>query len=269
MRRNSISFLIFILVILFCTAYTTERQNIEALYKSNIYTESGAGSIPYRILEPSAPQKSFKYPLVLFLHGAGERGIDNIKQLLAGCNILTEAINSSGYKCYILAPQCPEGQAWSNIEWKKMNSDLSKAPTLPFEIVIRLAEHIISRYNIDPDRVYVTGYSMGGFGTWEAIERRPDLFAAAVPVCGGGDIRFADRITGIPVWAYHGRLDSTVPVERSRDMIKQIIKKGGNPIYTEYPDINHYCWGFAYSDMNMIRWLFNKKRNIKLNNTEK
>jgi predicted peptidase len=119
-----------------------------------------------------------------------------------------------------------------------------------------LVESMLKDLSIDPKRIYITGLSMGGYGTWDLIGRRPDLFAAAVPVCGGGDEGIAHTIKDIPVWAFHGAKDTAVKVSRTRNMIAALEKVGAKPRYTEYPDVAHDSWSLAYEDPELFRWLF-------------
>lgn len=133
-------------------------------------------------------------------------------------------------------------------------------PTEFLAMSIELVELLCKEFSININRIYVVGYSMGGFGAWEAILRWPDLFAAAVPVCGGGDESIAYRIRRIPVWAFHGLLDPIVKAARSRHMIQAIVAAGGVPRYTEYPNIDHFCWGIAFGDNEMHEWLFRQKK---------
>ena len=115
-------------------------------------------------------------------------------------------------------------------------------------------------YSIDPQRIYLTGLSMGGYGTWDLLARKPDLFAAGVPVCGGGDESTAEQIANIPIWVFHGDLDSAVPVSRSRTMVEALKKAGGHPKYSEYPGVEHNSWDKAYADPELMKWLFAQKR---------
>src|SRR5207244_7702516 len=115
-------------------------------------------------------------------------------------------------------------------------------------------------FSIDPKRLYITGLSMGGYGTWDLISRHPELFAAAAPICGGGDEDQAEKIAKLPIWIFHGAKDQAVPVERSRNMVTALKKAGGEPKYTEYPDVGHDSWVRAYKDPELFAWLFAQKK---------
>ncbi len=137
---------------------------------------------------------------------------------------------------------------WTGEREKVHLLELAPEPAAPLQTALELLFMIQEKYSIDPDRVYITGISMGGFATWEAMIRHPRNFAAAVPVCGGGDVSFADRITHIPVWAFHGADDPVVPVKCGRLMIETLEQAGGNPRYTEYPGVGHNSWDRAYAE---------------------
>lgn len=222
-----------------------------------LYTDEQGNKLPYRWLtpEPEAPQ--VRYPLVVFLHGAGERGEDNEKQLIHGvANFYTPA-NRKKYPCFLVAPQCPENLRWA--DWTQ-HGPLQDHPTEATRLVLELVDVLRQSQNIDSKRVYLTGLSMGGFATWDMLCWRPDWFAAAVPVCGGGDENQAGRIASIPIWAFHGARDDKVPALLSRSMTDALKRAGGDPKYTEYPEVGHDSWVRAYQDVEMMKWLFAQKQ---------
>ena len=139
------------------------------------------------------------------------------------------------------------------------SNSMGATPTRPMQLFIQLLDKVLKEYPIDPARIYVTGVSMGGFGTWDLLARFPTRFAAAVPICGGGDESTAAKIKHVPIWAFHGALDHTVPPEKSRSMIQALQRAGGLPGYTEYPDIEHNSWVWAYRDPHLMVWLFKQK----------
>jgi predicted peptidase len=221
--------------------------------------------MPYRLLVPDELNSSAKYPLVLFFHGSGERGNDNEKQLLYGVERFAKPDSQSRNPCFVLAPQCPTHSGNQPIMWTGAREQmhlLKLAPEIapPLRTALELVITLEEKFQVDIDRIYVTGISMGGFATWEALIRYPQKFAAAIPVCGGGDASHADRIRDIPVWAFHGANDSTVPVECSRLMIKMIEKAGGHPRYTEYPGVGHNSWDRAYAEPELLSWFFSQSR---------
>jgi predicted peptidase len=216
--------------------------------------EDGGHKLPYRLLTPATVEDGKRYPLVIFLHGAGERGTDNDKQLLHG--VPQFVANRDKYPCFLIAPQCPDGKKWVEVDWSADTHALPKDPGEVGKLLLALIEKSIKDLPVDPRRVYITGLSMGGYGTWDLLARRPDLFAAAAPVCGGADEATAARIKDVPIWAFHGAKDTAVKPARSRNMIAALRKAGGKPKYTEYPDVGHNSWDPAYKDPELFKWLF-------------
>ena len=181
-----------------------------------------------------------RWPLLVFLHGSGERGSDISKVALHGP--LKEIGKGRELPFIIVAPQCPDGEWWRP-HW-----------------VRALVEEAAVRYRVDRARIYLTGLSMGGFGTWMAIAEYPDLFAAAAPVCGGGMPYRADRFARVPVWAFHGERDSVVPVAESERMVAALEKAGGEVRFTRYPDADHDSWTATYANPELYSWLLTHRR---------
>jgi predicted peptidase len=127
-------------------------------------------------------------------------------------------------------------------------------------MVLRVVEQLKKDYRIDPKRLYLMGLSMGGFGTWDTVERHPEMFAAAVPICGGGDSKRVGEIAKLPVWVFHGEKDSVVPVRLSREMVEALKAAGGSPRYTEYPGVDHNSWTPAFKEPELLKWLTAQKR---------
>jgi predicted peptidase len=230
------------------------------LLEKKVYADAGGRKLPYRLLKPMAVDGTKKYPLVVFLHGAGERGDDDEKQLVHGVPEFLKKENREQYPCFLAAPQCPEGQKWVDVDWGADANPQPKEPSEPMRLVLELVDSLQKDYPIDAKRIYITGLSMGGFGTWDAIARKPEQFAAAVPICGGGDEATASKIAKIPIWVFHGGKDNVVKPSRSRNMIEALKKAGGEPKYTEYPDEGHASWVPAYKDAEMMKWLFAQRR---------
>jgi predicted peptidase len=247
-------------LLLFLASGNIFPADLTEVFAARTFRSKKYSSLPYRLLIPKQYLKTRAYPLVLFLHGSDERGTDNMKQLYVGLNIFADEKMMRRYPCFIAAPQCPTGMKWVDVNWKEKRHTMHENPTPSLAMAVELVEELQNEFSIDNKRIYITGYSMGGFGAWEAIERRPDLFAAAVPVCGGGDETKAFHAARMPIWAFHGALDQIVKVSRSRNMIDAIVMAGGMPRYTEYPEINHFSWGLAYSDPQVLEWLFKQKK---------
>ena len=232
-------------------------------FQAKVYESPNGGKLLYRQLSPAKVESGRKYPLVLFLHGAGGRGGDNARQITdAGfCPGLLNKVDFAGrYVCYMIAPQVPTGKWWSAINRTGKAPDAPKEPGDQMRMALELVDAALVQYPIDPNRVYVTGLSMGGFGTWDAVQRRPEFFAAAVPVCGGGDAAQADKLTKIPLWVWHGDSDPVVPPRCSRDMVAAIRKAGGKPIYNEQPNCGHSVWTFVYGNVKVWDWMFAQVR---------
>lgn len=229
-------------------------------YEARTYTDEHGGKLPYRLLKPKGYDKSKAYPLVLFLHGAGECGTDNQKQLIHGLNEFAQDQVMEKHPCFVVAPQCPRGKQWVDTPWSAESHTMPKEPTEPLRQSLALVQALQKEFSIDSKRLYVTGLSMGGFGVWDAVQRHPDLFAAAVPVCGGGDPAYAARIKRVALWAFHGAEDGAVKPKRSRDMMAALKAAGGSPKYTEYEKVGHNSWEKAYADPLMIEWLFAQKK---------
>ena len=185
--------------------------------------------------------KQQQWPLILFLHGSGVRGDDLEKIKKAGLPRIVET--KKDFPFVVVSPQCPKDKFWPSQN----------------QVLIALLVELTEKYPIDPNRIYLTGLSMGGFGAWQLGCKYPERFAAVVPVCGGGDTTEACRLKDTPIWAFHGALDDTVPVEQTTKMIEAIKKCGGNPKITIYPDVGHDSYKLAYDDPELYKWLLQQK----------
>lgn len=232
-----------------------------ALFEKAVFTDGGA-SLPYRIMKPATIAPKQRYPLVVFLHGAGERGADNERHLRLAVPALCRADVRARWPGFVVAPQCPAGHRWVETDWGEAAPHRTPTePSLPMRLLLALIPKLMGDHPIDPDRVYVIGMSMGGYGAWDLMIRRPQLMAAAVPICGGADDgEAAARIRHIPVWVFHGARDEIVPVVRSRSVVAALAAAGSKPRYTEYPRANHFCWDPAMSEPGMLEWLFAQRR---------
>lgn len=223
--------------------------------------KNGQGlSMPYRVLKPKGYDPKVKYPLVLCLHGAGGRGTDNRSRGTEAFKVLaTEAIQKK-HPAILVSPQCPGRKQWVDWPWKKGSYSLEKVKvSKPMSVAIEILEKVMKELSVDPDRVYVSGQSMGGFGTWDIVMRKPELFAAAAPMCGAGDPTQAQRIAQVPIWTFHGSADKTVPVSGSREMAEALKKVNGKIKYTEMK-AGHLCWAQAWRKYGLVEWLFEQKR---------
>lgn len=216
----------------------------------------------YLLLRPLKEEAGRKYPLVVFLHGAGERGSDPAKLLPHFPTQMSKSEWREKYPCFLLIPQCRSGKLWMTHHWsEKQSKPLPDQPTDQMQMALEILDRSRKELPVDANRIYLTGLSMGGYGAWEMAMRRPELFAALAPVCGGGDESKAARLKGLPVWTAHGDADGAVPVERTRRMVAAIKKAGGKVRYTEYPGVGHNSWTRFYADKKgVVPWMFEQMR---------
>ena len=254
-------------LVLSITPVFTSAKKMEDLlspYGAATWKSPTEGSFLYRHASPVKMEKGKKYPLLVFFHGAGGRGNDNKGQLADAGGI--EAFDKVGLQTkrssHVFAGQVPKGERWVDVHWGLLGHDMPKISNsmrMAFEAV---DSYVADKKNqVDPNRIYVMGLSMGGYGTWDAIQRRPNFFAAAVPICGGGDKNFGKTLKSLPIWAWHGDEDRVIKPSRSRDMIEAIRKAGGNPKYSEIKGRGHNSWTDAWNSKEMWDWLYSQKRN--------
>lgn len=209
------------------------------------------GTHRYGLFLPANYDPTKKWPVILFLHGAGERGNDGQKMLQVG---LGPALRQREKQFPFIAvlPQCEDRRIAPPIAWYAMTPDGQRAKAI--------LEEVERTYSTDKNRVYLTGISMGGFGAWQLAHAEPERFAAIVPICGGGDPKWAPKIASIPCWCFHGKVDPIVTVRRSRGMIEALEQAGGKPRYTEYEAVGHNCWDAAYGTDELFVWLLSQQR---------
>lgn len=246
-----------IYIILFITTLCIELNAQASKFSHEKLIGRKGDTLNYRQLISDYETQS-KFPLVIFLHGSGERGNDNEAQLKWGVqHFATDQIMHT-YRPIVIAAQCPEKMRWGNFSSK--GTSINKSPSQPMTLLIELIKEKIQSMPIDTNRIYITGLSMGGFGTFDALSRYPNMFAAAVPVCGGGDVSKAKLMAHIPIWIFHGMLDDVVDPSSSLKMHKALNKHGANPGLTLYPNTGHFSWLAAYTDKKMMDWLFQQRK---------
>ena len=210
-------------------------------------------TLQYRLLKPKELKENQQYPLVLFLHGSGERGNDNVKNLKYITDLFLKEKNRNDFPCYVVVPQCPASENWTYPDWYR-------DPREPTNSVVKLIDSLSNLPHVDKSRIYVAGLSMGGYGTWYLLTRFPDMFAAAIPICGGGDPNQVANFTHVPIWAFHGSKDDRVDPEESRKMIEALEKAGARPKYTEYKKTGHVdSWLKAFQEPTLLSWLFSQR----------
>ncbi|AKD03838.1 dienelactone hydrolase family protein [Pontibacter korlensis] len=254
------------LLLLLVAAVPVLAQGKLDAYERKMYVQ-GNDSLPYRILYPRGFSPTKKYPLVLVLHGAGERGNNNEAQLAYGADrFLNE---QDKYPAIVVFPQCPKNSYWSNVNIvtdksgkRTFNFQKGGKPTAAMQSLLGLLKQLRGSGYVDKDRVYIGGLSMGGMGTFELLRRKPTIFAAAFPICGGGAPetagKFAKKVE--EMWVFHGEVDSVVPVQHSKVMAEAIEAKGGDVKLTIYPGVDHNSWDYAFKEPELLQWLFSHEK---------
>lgn len=214
-------------------------------------------SLPYQIYYPEVYGKQ-KVPVIVFLHGSGERGNDNKKQSVHVVPYLTSSEVQTKFPCVVIAPQCPENLSWSPVERTSWTPKSGDPATLPSKALIEMVSKIKSDKNIYPTRIYLIGLSMGGFGTFDLLSREPSLFAAGAPICGGADLKVLNKYAQTPMWLFHGAKDPVVPVKLSQEAYQAMQEAGFDVRYTEYPEGDHNIWEEAVRQSGFLEWLFNQ-----------
>lgn len=238
--------------------------DLEARTFTTLSRTAGSHVLPYRIFVPRNLPSGKKVPLVLFFHGSGGRGDDNLHQLTdqPAPLVFVQPENQARWPLFMVAPQCPLDQKWVDMPWGAPTGKGQRPaqPTWPMAATMELVDQLVRQYPaIDRSQLYVTGMSMGGYGTYDAAARNPGRWRAAVPICGGYDETQVAPLVNVPLWAFHAADDPTVPVARSREIVAAIRALGGQPRYTEYPASAHYghpSWIPAYGDPELLPWMF-------------
>ena len=238
-------------------------QELKLYEKENFVYEND--TLNYRILKPLNYNPNEQYPVHLFLHGSGERGNDNSSQLTHGGKLFLKKENREKYNSWVIFPQCSENDRWPSLssdQWNNsFNNKISK-PNKSLGLVIRLMDEFIEKKQVDKHRIYVSGLSMGGMGTFEILFRRPNMFAAATPICGNGIPQLAKLYANkVPVWIFHGSDDNVVSPKYSLAMAKAIIEAGGSPKMTLYENTGHGSWNNAFAEKDFLKWIHSKTNN--------
>lgn len=236
------------------------------LFEKYRFIQNG-DTLPYRILLPLNYDANKKYPVIFFLHGRGESGSDNEKQLIHGASLFLRDSIREKYPAIIVFPQCPANSYWSNVQTiadprgkRSFYFIPDGDPSLSMKLAIGLLDNIMLRYPVDAKRIYVMGLSMGGMGTFEIARRKPGLFAAAIPICGGADPSTAIKIKNISWWIFHGAKDDVVLPAYSENMFKALKNAGARVKFTLYPDANHNSWDSAFAEPELLSWLFSRHK---------
>ena len=209
--------------------------------------------LPYRLILPENYDETMEYPILLFLHGAGERGNDNKLQLLHCVQYLADNLP----ECIIVAPQCPVNNQWVDTPWANGAYSIASVPeSNELKAVIELLDSLQEEFSIDSNRIYASGLSMGGFGAWDLMMRHNDYFAAGICVCGGGDVSQGEALKDTPLYIFHGTADTAVPISGSKNTVQAIKDAGGELVtYIEYAGAGHGIWNSAFAHEGMLEGL--------------
>ena len=257
---------ILIPLLIFCYHFSMAQDM--SLFQKKVYRSTSGEGLNYRILYPQNYDAAKKYPVLLFLHGSGERGDDNEKQLVHGATLFLDPDNREKYPAIVLFPQCPEGKSWASLDIRMGDKGRKiyarsngNEPGEMSVLLNELLQNIAKDNKVDSKRVYIMGLSMGGFGTLEMLYLYPNTFAAAVPICGGHLTDLANVYAKkVPIWLFHGAKDSVVPVDFSRDLYAKLKELGAEVKYTEFPEANHDSWTSTFATPELLPWIFSHQK---------
>lgn len=237
--------------------------DIYEVFAQKTFTGSNGLTMPYRLYVPADyDAEKYTYPVLLFLHGAGERGDDNTLQLKNAMQLLFDDVESPIYECIVIAPQCAEGNQWVDTPWADGNYLMSLLDeSKSNECALELLASVEKDYSVNAARRYVMGLSMGGFGTWDMLMRHSEMFAAGIPICGGADPDCAFEVVDTPIYTFHGTEDTTVPFAGTRDMVQAIRDEGGELVnFVAAEGYGHLVWDYAVQYDGLTSWLFSQKK---------
>ncbi len=256
----------FLLLLILMVSAGHIRAQDRALYEKQLFIVN-EDTLRCRILTPFNFKPHIKYPLVVFMHGSGERGDDNESQLVWGGDLFLDSLNRSKYPAIVVFPQCPKGEQWATYihDKDKDSTRMVFYPDSPvtrsMKMVLNFIDTLVAAGTVDNKRIYVGGLSMGGIGTFNILYRRPDLFAAGIAICGAGDPSMVKQYRkNLPLWVFHGSNDSSVPVTNSRLMVNTLKKVDPYVKYTEYAGVGHDSWKNAFAEKELLPWLFAQKK---------
>lgn len=256
-------------IILFAVSFLqgASAQKLD-VYQKKMFI-NGKDTLRYRILFPQQYKKRKAYPLIVFLHGSGERGRDNEAQLIHGGDLFVKDAIRQHFPAIVIFPQCPSDSAWARTR-RRTNSDdriflPDESAPIPQQLVKKLMDSLLQNNLVDSKRIYLGGLSLGGFGTYDLLTRYPGYFTAAFPICGACNIPlYLERAGNTPLWIFHGALDNVVPPTSDRELYKALMTKGNvNVTYTEYPKATHNSWDSAFAEPQLLPWLFMNKKKRK------
>ena len=246
-----------LLIIVFLMFSNSNSQDLELFEKEAFEFEKE--TLSYRILKPLNYNSNKQYPVHLFLHGAGERGNDNVSQLVHGGKLFLKKENREQYNSWVIFPQAPKNDWWGYKEPYKFDYNVKESKAM--SLVVKLMDDFTQRKDVNPNKVFVSGLSMGGMGTFVILNLRPEMFAAATPICGDGDPSLVSNYSKkVPIWIFHGSDDTVVSPKKSLKMAKAIIENGGSPKMTFYENVGHDSWNNAFAEKEFINWIHSKSK---------
>lgn len=245
----------------FCGFKPYSMPEVTAFTVPQTYVAGTDGrSVNYRIYVPDIPDTATNgVPLVLFLHGSGECGTNNVSQLSNGAGGLVWW-SRNREPAIVIAPQAPPRTVWSPVFFNELQARMPYSPPPMIKLVKSLIDDVCERYPVDTNRILATGVSLGAYGVWDLVSRYPGFFAAAIPICGAGDPQKADVAAKTPIWIFHGEKDRNVPNKLDRSMVSRLWELDAPVRYMEYPDSGHAIWGRVYSDESVMKWFFSRRR---------
>ena len=251
-------------LLLICFFQCVSAQKLDA-YEKKMFIR-GKDTLRFRILYPETYKKRKAYPLIMFLHGSGERGRDNEAQLMHGGDLFIKEKIRKHFPAIVIFPQCPPDSVWARTGRNSNSGERIfltwEAATVPEQLVKQLMDSLLINNIADDKRIYIGGLSLGGFGTYDLLTRYPGYFAAAFPICGACNIPvFLERASHVPLWIFHGALDDAVPPKSDRELYKALVtRKIQTVTYTEYPKAGHNSWDSAFAEPKLLPWLFSNKK---------
>jgi|TARA_B110000902_G_scaffold89156_2_gene105890 predicted peptidase len=246
-----------LLIIVFLMFSNSNSQDLELFEKETFEFEKE--TLSYRILKPLNYNSNKQYPVHLFLHGAGERGNDNVSQLVHGGKLFLKKENREQYNSWVIFPQAQKNDWWGYKDPYKFDYNVKESKAM--SLVVKLMDDFTQRKDVNPNKVFVSGLSMGGMGTFVILNLRPEMFAAATPICGDGDPSLVSNYSKkVPVWIFHGSDDSVVSPKKSLKMAKAIIENGGSPKITFYENVGHDSWNNAFAEKDFLKWIHSKSK---------
>jgi len=249
-----------LLLILAASLAMAEAVRVED-FEGGVFTDSGGLTLHFRLFVPADYDDSRPYPLVVFLHGRGNRGSDNRRQVLLGAKLWAEPPTQTRQQTFVLAPQCPADDGWGRPEGMA-----GYGASSPINALVELLDALEEEWNLDPERLYVSGQSGGGWGALLLLSKQPERFAASLLICPAGEpagdaaVTLVESLAHLPLWFFHGTDDPVVPIELTRRRVEALRALGGRPRFSEYPGVKHDAWTRAFSEPGIVEWLYAQTR---------